>query len=188
MRDGAVRQFLYEFFGKAKLGEHATKFDLLKVANVNKIKMLQSQGVKEIWLRATLYQATVQYERRKSQTSGILGTIAKQIRTIAKAESEDFDDSIRVEVTITTDERVRKHLTVGEKRIETLGVDVVRNQEDYDDYIILTKAGQKVGANEIYIKDVMQIDSLGKSVKRNQAWDALASFYKELEKLGALEQ
>lgn len=48
LRDGAVRQFLYEFFDKANLGRYATRFDLMKVANVDKLKMLRTQGVKEI--------------------------------------------------------------------------------------------------------------------------------------------
>jgi hypothetical protein len=57
VRDGAIRLFLYEFFKKADLGDAATMFDLMKVANVSKLKMLHAQGVKEIELKATLYQA-----------------------------------------------------------------------------------------------------------------------------------
>ncbi|HSQ21077.1 MAG TPA: hypothetical protein VLR92_11995, partial [Blastocatellia bacterium] len=44
LRDGAIRVFLYEFFSKAKLGKHATKFDLLKVPKLDKLKMLRTQS------------------------------------------------------------------------------------------------------------------------------------------------
>jgi hypothetical protein len=188
MRDGAVRQFLYDFFDKAELGAHSNRFDLLKVANVNKLKMLHSQGVKQIDLRASLYQATTQYEKRKSQAFGLLRQAARHINAILGAEPGDIDDSLRVSITIKTDERVRKHLKLGATRIEKLAVDVVENEEDIDDYVIETNSGQKIGANEIYVKEVRLIDSLGKSVKRQKAWDELIEFYGSLKKIGALEQ
>jgi hypothetical protein len=66
LRDGAVRLFLYEFFDKAGLGDHATKFELMKAANVDKLKMLRTQGVKEIALNASLYQATASTRNGKA--------------------------------------------------------------------------------------------------------------------------
>src|SRR5437868_4643714 len=112
IRDGAVRQFLYEFFDKAGLGDNATKFDLFKTPNVDKLKMLRTQGVKEIALKASLYQATGQYEARKGTTAGVLRTIAKHFQSIVQSELEDIDDSLRVQVTIRTDGRSRKHLAI----------------------------------------------------------------------------
>ena len=64
LRDGAILLFLYEFFTKARLGKHATKFDLLKVPSIDKMRLLNREGVKQIDLRATLYQATTQYEAK----------------------------------------------------------------------------------------------------------------------------
>jgi hypothetical protein len=186
LRDGAIRQFLYELFEKAQLGEHATKFDLLKAANVNKLKMLRAEGVKEIQLRASLYQASLQYEQRKENTSGVLRKIAQHIRSIVEAEVEDYDDSIRVIVTIKTDGRITKHLTVGEKRIEKLATDVVQHEQAHDDYVIVTNTGQEVRPDEIVVREVVQIDALGKSVKVTKAWDYLADFYKRLKRQGAL--
>jgi hypothetical protein len=46
LRDGAVRQFLYEFFNKAHLGKHSTKFDLLKAPHLDKLRLLDKEGVK----------------------------------------------------------------------------------------------------------------------------------------------
>ncbi len=188
LRDGAVRLFLYEFFDKAGLGDHATKFELMKAANVDKLKMLKTQGVKEIALNASLYQATAQYDKRKSSTGGLLRAVAKHIQAIVQAELEDFDDSLRVQVTIKTDGRVRKHLSLGEKRIEKLATDVVEHAETNDDFEIITNYGQRVRPDEIFLSETMFIAGLGKSVKRMDAWEHLEKYYKRLRKAGALEQ
>jgi hypothetical protein len=127
----AIRFFLYEFFAKAKLGKHSKKFELLKTPKLDKLNMLNSRGVE---LRASVYKATAQYARRKSKTSGVLTKIASHIQSVVGAEKEDFDDSLRVEIVIKTDERSRKHLTLGEKRIEDMATDVVKNFEHDDDF------------------------------------------------------
>jgi len=187
LRDGAIRLFLYEFFAKAKLGKHANKFDLFKNPKLDKLKMLNTQGVKEIELRATVFQATAQYEKRKTKTSGLLRKIASHIQAVVGAEKEDFDDSLRVEVIIKTDERSRKHLTLGEKRIEDMAKDVVKNFEKDDDFTIVTNSGQKIKADEIFLTETVLIDGHGKSIKVQKAWDALSEFHKSIKKAGALE-
>jgi hypothetical protein len=188
IRDGAVRQFLYEFFDKAGLGAHATKFDLLKAPNIDKLKMLRTQGVKEIALKASLFKAEGQYQERKSTTAGVLRTIAKHLQSIVQSELEDIDDSLRVQITIKTDGRFRKHLSIGERRIEAFATDVVENAESNDDFEIVTNYDQRIGSNEIFLNEVMLIESYGKSVKRTDAWEHLEKFFGRLKKSGALEQ
>jgi hypothetical protein len=189
LRDGAILLFLYEFFTKAKLGKHATKFDLRKVPSLDKMKMLNQQGVKQIDLRATLYQATTQYEKRKNQASGVVRAVARHILSVVGDEKEDFDEGLRVGVTIKTDHRVmRKHLVIGEKRIEALAKDIVAHYDKDDDFIIETGQGQKIRADEIFIKEIVLIDSYGKSIKCKSAWEKLEGFYGRLKKSGALGQ
>jgi len=190
LRDAAVRSYLYGFFRAAKLDEVSSHFDLMKVANVNKIRMLRQQGVKQIDLRVSLFQATVQYEKRKANTTRILGLIGKQLSAVGGQDNSEEDDGLRVQVTIKTDERVmKKGLAIGEKKIEKLAIDVIESaDEDVDEYLIETKTGQKIGSSEIVIREAAWIDVLGKSVKRDQAWAELEAFYKASKKSGLLEQ
>ena len=158
MRDGAVRQFLHEFFAKAKLDKKYSMFELMKAPKMDKVKMLKQDGVKQIWLGASLYQATTKYENRKANTAGTLRKIATHIRKIVGAENEEIDDSLRVAVVIKTDERIRKHLKLGETRIEKLAHDVIKNYEKHDDFQIETNTGQKISAEEIFISETVMID------------------------------
>lgn len=188
LRDGSIREYLCDLFKKAALGDNATKFDLQKVANIDKIKMLHKQGVKEIELRATMFQATHQREVRTNEASGVLRSAAKFINDVLFREDVEVEDGIRVQIILKTDERLRKNIILGEKKIEKIAVDVVTNQVEYDDYVIVTKSGQRIGPKEIFVRALFQIDSKGKSVTCDKAWLALEKFYKELKHSGVLEQ
>lgn len=82
LRDGSIREYLCDLFKKAALGDNAAKFDLQKVANIDKIKMLHKQGVKEIELRATMFQATHQYEVKKKRLAEFCGRRQSSLMTL----------------------------------------------------------------------------------------------------------
>ena len=187
IRDGAITYFLCELFAKADLRKDATMFALMKVADIDKVKLLNAQGVKEIQLRSTLFEASAHFHKRKNQTAGIIGATAKQIKSVLKKDHDVNNDAIRVILTLRTDGRSRG-LQLGEERIEALAVDLLKNQEHDDDFIIVTKSGQRIGPHEIYMKATVSIKSIGKSVERDAAWKELSNFYKTLDAIGALEQ
>jgi hypothetical protein len=52
--DRAIMYYLYSFFEKAKLRRDATRFFLMKAADITKVALIKEQGVKEIDLNTTL--------------------------------------------------------------------------------------------------------------------------------------
>ncbi|MEA2951169.1 MAG: hypothetical protein QOJ96_689 [Alphaproteobacteria bacterium] len=187
LRDSTIRHVLQDFFALAKIRKDSTAFDLLKIADVSKVKLLQSQGVAEIELRSTLSTATVSYNRRKHQPQSIVGAAAKQFRAVLGKEHDVTSDALRVMLVIKTDRR-RTGIALGEKRLKTLATSIINDQEDDDEYIIVTKGGLRIGPKEILMRSKVQIDSIGKSVQRDKAWKELFTFYEALEADGALEQ
>ena len=187
IRDGAVRSFLWEFFKKAKLRKDSTQFDLMKVADVSKVKLLHSQGVKEVELRGSLYEATLTYERRKAQVAAGLGVFAKHLRAILKKPNDVTPDALRVGLTIKTDER-KGGLALGQKRIEQFATDVVKNAEKGDEYVIITQTGQRITQEEIFVRTKVSIDRHGKTVQCEKAWNELVKFYNDLKSVGVVEQ
>ncbi|HEV2161974.1 MAG TPA: hypothetical protein VGR52_07065 [Stellaceae bacterium] len=188
MQDATVRYFLQALFRKAKMREELTQFDLMKVADIPAIKLLQSQGVKEIEVRSTLFAASASFNRRKSHAQGVVGAAAKQLKALFGSEHDVTDDAITVALALKMDRRRTKGLKLGEKRIDTLGTDLIKNQEASDDYVIITKTGQRITPDEISIRSKVLIDAVGKSVDRDKAWKELNAFYKTFEESGALEQ
>jgi hypothetical protein len=135
-----------------------------------------------------MFQATADYEKRKAQAFGIPGAVAKQYRAFLGKPNDYTRDGLQVYLSLKSDHRFKKEFKLGEKRIEEIAADVVRNAEDHDDFVIVTKTGQKIGPKEIFVRKQVLIDSEGKTVDRDKAWRELSTFYKQLHDNGLLEQ
>ena len=188
MHDAAFRIYLYEMFKKAKLRQDTQQFDLLKLADIDKIKMIHDEKIKEIELKASLYKASADYARRKNEAIGIIGGAAKIIRAFGTAPHDVTNDSLRVILTIKTDERSKEHLALGEKRIEDIAVDLLEHQEEGDEFKIITKKGRTISPKELYVKQGVDILVYGKSVDREDAWKKLRGFLISLENSGVLDK
>ncbi|MBN8958343.1 MAG: hypothetical protein J0H17_17535 [Rhizobiales bacterium] len=187
MRDGSIHWFLRELFKKAHLRKDSERFELAKAADITKLRLLHSQGVKEIEIKALVSQATALYEKRKATTYGTLGAAGKFLKSIWKAPNDYTNDSLNMVLSLKVDKRRRNGIKLGEKRIEALAVDIVKNAEKGDDFSILTKTGQRITQSEIFIRSKVLIDGEGKTVKRDKAWNELVEFYKVLTRSGSVE-
>jgi hypothetical protein len=187
MSDSAVKVFLWEYFKKAKLPDEAAKFDLLKKADITKIRLLRTQGVKEVEIRASMFKASATYQARKSHIMSSLGAVAKHVKAILGKPNDVNPDALQVILTLKTDER-EKGLSIGEKEIENIAADVVRNAEADDSYAIITKTGQRITPEELFVKTTASIERDGKTVDRDDAWGELVKFFDDLKTDGVLEQ
>lgn len=188
MRDATIQNYMFELFKKAQLRKDSIRFELTKVADVTKLKMLHSQGVKELEIRASLYQATANYEKRKSHVTGGLGAVGKHLKNFLKKPNDVTPDSLRVFITLKVDRRHPKEISLGERTIEALAADVVKNPEKSEDYVIITKTGQRISPREIFMKSTVAIECDGKTVNRTKAWRELSAFFNQLKAAGVLEQ
>jgi hypothetical protein len=184
--DAAVRYFLANFFEVAKIRKDATSFDLIKVADVSKLALIESQGVQEIELRGTLYDATARYIHRNGQPVSLIREFAKQFRSVLGVPNDVNPDAIRVSINLVADKR-RTGLALGEKRLQELAISAIEHLEKDDEFVIITKEGQRISNDEIFMKSAVKIEALGKSVSRDHAWNELQIFYAELAETGALE-
>ncbi|MCI0430417.1 MAG: hypothetical protein L0210_07740 [Rhodospirillales bacterium] len=187
LHDGAIRFILHELMQKAKLGKDATAFELMKVADMGKVQMLHAQGVAELEIRGTLYKATADYHKRKGEPQGGLGAIGKYFKLLLQREHDVTPDGLRVIIGLKVDKRFSKQISVGYKTIETLAAQTVNKHNDKDyDYVIVTKTGQRITPDEIFMRTTVEIEADGKTVQREKAWKELVRFYDSLRESGAL--
>lgn len=184
LRDGSVKVFCDEIFRKAKLGDNATKFDLRKVSNVDKAKMIATQGVKEIDIRATLYDATTKYINRKGPLDGFVGAAGRHFQAIFGKESQPSSGNLSVGISISADGRSTGK-KLGAQQLSELASDAIDSD---DDYIIITKTGQRITPTEIYVRTKVPIERVGKSTHCESTWAALKSFYQTLSNSGVTAQ
>ncbi|HVC61912.1 MAG TPA: hypothetical protein VND19_16315 [Acetobacteraceae bacterium] len=184
-RIGTIRTFLYKFFEQAAIRHDATNFHFLNALDPDKIEFIMRNGVKEIDLRGTMHRASVDYAKRKTQAVGAFDWLRKQFNGLVGSPHDVAPDGIRVVITLKSDKRA-KGFAIGHKKLEKIAVSIIKNQEDIDEYSIITDNGQKVNPSEIVLHSQVEFDKLGKSIGRAQAWKALMDYYKELSDTGRL--
>jgi hypothetical protein len=185
--DVAVKLFIWDYFKKANLPAGADKFDLLKKADISKIKLIRTQGVKELEIRASMYKASASYQQRKAHIMSALGIASKHIKAVLGRPHDVNPDALQVILTLKTDER-EKGLALGEKEIENIAADIVRNAQADDSFVIVTQTGQRITPDEMFVKTSILIERDGKTVDRDGAWAELVIFFNNLKADGVLEQ
>jgi hypothetical protein len=187
LRDGGIEWTLRALFKKANLRKDSDQFELAKVSDIDKYKLIKKQGVKEIEFEGVLYEASASYVNRKDHAAGLLGIVGRHFKALVNRDKDVTPDALNVRIAIKLDRRFTKGVPLGVKELETLAVNVLDNQGERDRFTIVTNADQRIGENEIYLRQTMAIDGLGKSVERSAAWKAVRKFYLSLEEAGALE-
>ena len=189
IHDGAVQRFIQLVFDRAGLRSASTQFVLRKQADISAVALLRKEGVKELSIRATLYKATADYQRRKTEAIGVAGLIGKHFKALLGRPDDVTSDSLRMELVLKADKRFgRGDIKVGEKQIERLATDVLTHSEPEDEFVILTQRGQRITQKEIFMRAKVMIDSDGKTVNCEQAWHELRSFFDRLGETGLLEE
>jgi hypothetical protein len=75
--------------------------------------------------------------------------------------------------------------TLGVQRLDKLAKQIIKTD---DEYVIITREGQRISHDEIFVKASVEIARLGKSVICQSAWDALENFHGGLVKSGVATQ
>jgi hypothetical protein len=188
IRDATIGHYLYKLFGKAKLIDQSTKFHIVNVADIDKVKFIQDHKLKSITLNASLYKASNDAVKNAKRMRGVPGAVAKFLKALLGKDNDVNNDSIVVRITIETDGRIRKHLSLGENRLESWALDLVKNEQSDDSYTIVTADKQIIRPNELKVQKICNIPIKGNSLDRERAWKELLEFYKELCDKGAIQE
>jgi hypothetical protein len=76
LHDGVIYDAMLHLFSIAKLTNNSQRFDLVRVADADKLKMIQRVVIKSIDLQSTLYKASLDYSRRHAQAQGLVGWVS----------------------------------------------------------------------------------------------------------------
>ncbi len=175
--------------GKEKL---IADFSIEPVAKIDKVKLLQQEGVKKVSLNASLYEASVEYTERKTTKMNLLNGVAEDIIALfAKDENPDLQnigdmENLSVKLEISFDSR-KKGGEMGRERLDRTANMLISDDEDQG-FTIITGNGKKLTADEIRISDKVKLSPYGNSVFRSDVRDALEQYLSDLNDSGMLEQ
>lgn len=175
-----------------------------RVAKVDKIRMIKSEGIKEISLNSSLYEASlIHMNEKNSRFVDLNRIIADQIKRIF-AEDPTYQEiqereNVVINLSIKFDgKEAMRHKKekdfgeVGKERLEKTSEKLLKEVEDDDDYhggfSIITNSGNKITPNDIEISDKSRIKTLGKSLQTGDAWDKLEEYFQTLFASGIISQ
>ncbi len=190
LHEKKVERFLDKYFEVAAIESVSRHFNLSKVANINKIKMIEKQGVKEISLDASLFDASIQYSERTTIRKKLGGALLDEVKALFRKDDGTSDiqesENLTAHLILKYDGR-RKDIAVGRQRLEDISKKIVEEEEE-EGFTIKTVSGETLRGNDIALRKSVKIDKFGKSVWYDQTWRELEAYYRELFHSGLLDQ
>jgi len=189
LHEKQAERYMTRIVDIAQIDTHAAQFSLTKVANVNKMKLIKSQGVKSINLNASLYSATIDHMERTTVNKKVSGSVADAVLAIFGKDlcEEDWEkaENMSVNVRLSYDSR-KCGVMFNKERLESLA-NIMVNEDD-DGFTIETVGGEKIGPDDIVLRKKAKLPKFGKTVYCSDAWQELATYFQELKVGGLLEQ
>lgn len=201
-REKIVETYIWHVLRSCNHKEIAQTFELDKVAKASKLKMIRDEGVKEVELDTSLYEASlIHLDKSKPKVSSIKKVVAEQIAAIFGKDKDlkeiQEKENLNLKIAIKFDgKEARKNLkeprfgVVGRKRLEKTAEQVVSEfeKDDENGFVIVTGANNRITSEEIRVSDSFRIETLGKSISRESAWAKLKEYYERLNAEGVFKQ
>lgn len=198
VREGVATRYFEHVLNKLDQKLVASSLELDKVSNTSKLKMIQNEGVKELQLSSSLYQASIHRLDRQSATSKLFGSIRTQFKSVFSTDEKlkDINELENINITISLrfdgTEGRKKHKNhefgvAGKERLKKTAEMIL--DEDYDEgFVIITGAGNTITADEVRVADSVAVKVYGKSLNCSDAWEKLAQYFSKLKDSGILSQ
>jgi hypothetical protein len=186
-REGAAKHYLIQMLDKCAIDEG---FELEQVANVDKVALLQQEGVKRIRLGSSVFKATYDYVQRQTKKTELMGKVAEEImRIFGGGVIENLDDlksydNLRVKLEVSFDDR-KKHGELAAQSLAAAGCSML--DSDDEGFTIETKSGKKLTSADIKVSKKVELNEHGNSVSCEHAWMEMQEYFNELDDAGVLE-
>lgn len=194
----SLGNYLRGLFGLAEMNEDCTKFDLVRIADVNKLaKIRSSGGVSSLKLDLAIDEA-VHIALTDHVPEPANPSLGWGVRQLLAPVSEAIGDLIKnyepaSGLASSTKGTVKLEISVpaGDAILARNGMDgtaqLLVEDEDADDYVIKLRNGDTIKPSEISLKKRVRLDRFANSVDVNQAEDHMLLYAEELREGGLLE-
>ena len=188
---GRLRNYLVRLFQLAGMPEGALKFEIVRIARPDKVRLIGERGVKGIDLRAGIAEATMTALAGRAAGGGIWQTIKQEMGGALRAitQRDETLEQVRLAehgtVKLVLD-LPKKELTTAKDGFDHLAEEIVED-EDADGYIIRLRGGDTIKPEEISVRREVKIEAYANSVSADAAWDEMLAYMDDLAETGQLE-
>ena len=172
-----------------KLSASFRERQVSKIANIDKVRVLNKQGVKSINLNSTLYSASTDRLERTTVNKSLMGGVAEKVLAIfgRDLDEQELEQAENISVNLKLSFDSRKAGADGSK--EKLGaIASLMVNDDDEGFYIETMDGGKVSHSDIVLHKKTMMQKFGKTVYCQDAWTELENYYLELKEGGLLDQ
>jgi hypothetical protein len=200
VRESVANTYFWHILDKSKQKSVAGSLELDKVSNTSKLQMINMEGVKELQMTTSLYQASL-HQLGKGQSmpsSALWPSISSQFRHIFNQDPalKDISELENLNVTLSLKfdgaegRKKHKNPNFGDAGRERLlkTAKMMLEENDEDGFVIITGGNNRITADEVRISDSYTIKVLGKSLNCSDAWEKLEQYFNKLKITGALSQ
>jgi len=157
-------------------GHH--RFELSDRADVDKLQMIQREGISSLTFNSAASEAAVVVAQRDGVGESIIGAVLDQLRSLsgqgvgAPAPAADM----KVEVKLSLDKR--KAALVTDPLVMAVASQAVA--EDDPGFRIVTASGKTISADDVKLNKSVVLTPLGKHPDHQSGWDRLREYKVEL--------
>jgi hypothetical protein len=193
LREGAALSYIFWMLQNgASLDTELNRYTISAVANLDAVQLIQSEGVRELSLGASLYTATLAYEKRRSSgfdrvesLKNLAFAFLGEEDSLSLAERKKFAN-LSARITLSFDSR-RKGGEVSGEEITKSALDLVQFRMD-EDLSIKTRKGTAISRDNIRVSRKTYLSCSGNSVSKLDAWRVMIDYMKDLRSRGMLSQ
>lgn len=190
-REAAAHYYFQALLDRADLITTFGTPKMVKVANIDTVRLLHREGVKKIRLGASFYEASMLYEQRTTLKKSILSHVAEDILSVFTRDAlEDLSlaeiqarESLNVRVEISFDGR-KKYGEIAQGQIQEVAEQIV--DEHDEGFVILTGDDQKITPKEVRLRKKISVTEKGNSFDVDEVWREMHTYLNELKSSGAL--
>jgi hypothetical protein len=193
MRTASIQRYLQRLLESAIDGgegipKEMDRFLLLPIANERVAEQVRREGVKQVHLNVGQYMETAVVGA--DSTTNIVRKIGRDILNLVFDREEDRRriaeaENVNARLTLKLDGR-RKGLEPSDL---TPAVErIMLRAEDEEDVEIETHRGHHIRRGRLLLSKQVQVETFGKTVHHNVAWEELTDYFNELRDSGALEE
>ncbi|SEQ26184.1 hypothetical protein SAMN04488043_104174 [Thalassovita gelatinovora] len=185
-RGGAtLREFLRGYFQNMGLEEDAAKFDLTRIAAVDKIQKIQnSGGVEKVQLDLALKEATMMHIEEtidgKLRADGLRSQLAAVAQKIFASQGHPAklanSNNGKMRLTISVPSRDPQPAKEGLDAV----AGVLTEDEFSDDYVLMLRNGDTITPSEISAKCRIRVSRYANTLDLNEVMTALRGYMAEL--------
>lgn len=184
---GRAKMMLRNLLTKADFGDEAIRFDLIPIGNPQFRELLNDQ-IKSVGFNFGFSAASADHvvtRKRTATLTGRMQEILLGLFTDTNGREADWREAenLQVRVIVSYNGRVKGQL--GAERVAELAKRV--NEGNEDDYTINFKNGSRFTADQIKIRNEVEIPSFGKTVFHNEAWAEMNEYWRELKQDGIID-